>query len=89
MRVRPVRRVGAERELTSELHYSGVSRRGLFSKVIRLGVGATGSGVAVLVCSKKKKRYVLLELVPNAMKDTFRDAFRDASPARGYANAEM
>ena len=41
------------------------------------------------MCSKKKKRYVLLELVPNAMKDTFRDAFRDASPARGYANAEM
>ena len=29
---------GAERELSSELHYSGVSRRGLFSKAIRLGL---------------------------------------------------
>ena len=27
-----------ERELSSELHYSGVSRRGLFSKAIRLGL---------------------------------------------------
>ena len=27
-----------ERELSSELHYSGVSRRGLFSKDIRLGL---------------------------------------------------
>ena len=27
-----------ERELSSELHYSGVSRRGLFSKAIRLGM---------------------------------------------------
>ncbi len=79
----------SERRLPFELHYSGVSRGGLFSKAIRLGVRATGSGVAVLVCALKKKRYVLLELVPNAMKDTFRDAFRDASSARGYANAEM
>ena len=28
----------AERELSSELHYSGVSRRGLFSKAIQLGL---------------------------------------------------
>ena len=27
-----------ERELSSELHYSGFSRRGLFSKAIRLGL---------------------------------------------------
>ena len=27
-----------ERELSSELHYSGVSRRGLFPKAIRLGL---------------------------------------------------
>ena len=33
-----LRLVPAERELRSELHYSGVSRRGLFSKVIRLGL---------------------------------------------------
>ena len=28
----------SERELSPELHYSGVSRRGLFSKAIRLGL---------------------------------------------------
>ena len=31
-------RLLAERELRFELHYSGVSRRGLFSKAIRLGL---------------------------------------------------
>ena len=31
-------RTTPERELSSELHYSGVSRRGLFSKAIRLGL---------------------------------------------------
>ena len=30
--------VQPERELSSELHYSGVSRRGLFLKAIRLGL---------------------------------------------------
>ena len=33
-----LRKFRAERELSSELHYSGVSRRGLFSKDIRLGL---------------------------------------------------
>ena len=35
------RRRRAERELSSELHYSGVNRRGLFSRAIRLGLAYT------------------------------------------------